>query len=100
MLFTAVSGASACCVPPSGDVKFISRPSQKFFSDNTGVPKILYNLLLSAASVVALNKRRGFLFFFNFKTKCINMAIIYVLYDLKLKIWIRAGVPNLWFAYH
>jgi len=29
-LFAAVSSTSACCIPPNGDVNFISRPSQKF----------------------------------------------------------------------
>jgi len=40
MLFAAVSGAPACCIPPNGDLSFISRPSEKFLSDNSGVLQI------------------------------------------------------------
>jgi len=55
MLSAAVSGVPACCIPPKGDVKLFSTPSQKFLSDNSGVLQILYNLLLSAVSAEALN---------------------------------------------
>jgi len=40
MLFEAVSGAPACHVTPKGDVNFISRPSQKCLSDNSGMLQI------------------------------------------------------------
>jgi len=51
----AVSGAPTCCFPSHGDVSFISRPSQKFLSDdNSGV--LQYNLSLSAVSAIALNE--------------------------------------------
>jgi len=40
-LFAAVSDAPACCIPPNGDVDFISRPSQKYLSDNSGMLQIL-----------------------------------------------------------
>jgi len=44
-LFVAASGAPACCIPaPNGDVSFISRPSQKFLFDISGVLQILFNL--------------------------------------------------------
>ena len=89
MLFTAVSDAPAYCIPTIGDVNFISRPSQKFPSDNSSVLQILYNLPLSAASEVALNEHHRFLFLHNLKTKCVNMAVMYVSYVLKLKLWLR-----------
>jgi len=34
MLFAAISGAPACCIPPNGDANFISSPSQEFLSAN------------------------------------------------------------------
>jgi len=46
----------------------------------------MYNLLLSAASAVALNKHHRFLFLYNFKSECVNMAWLYVLYVLKVKL--------------
>jgi len=63
----------------------MSRPLQKFLSDNSGMLQILYILPLTAASVVALNEHRRFLFLYSFATKCLNMAVIYILYALKLK---------------
>ena len=61
-LFAPVSGVPACCIPPHDDVNFISRPSQNFLVDVFGVLHILYNVSLSAASTVALNENRAFLF--------------------------------------
>ena len=52
-LFAAASDARACSIPLIDDVKFISRPPQKFLSDISGLLQLLYNLRLSAASVVA-----------------------------------------------
>jgi len=49
----------------------------------------MYNLLLSAASAVALNKHNRFLFLYSFKTECVNMAWLYVLYALKVKLWLQ-----------
>ena len=66
MLFEAVSGAPACYVTPKGDVKFISRPSQKCLSDNSSMLQIQYILPLTAASAVALNEHRRFLFLHSF----------------------------------
>ena len=62
MLFEAVSGAPACYITPKGDVNFISRPSQKCFSDNSSILQIQYTLPLIAASSVTLNEHRRFLF--------------------------------------
>jgi len=43
--------------------------------------QILYILPVTAASAVALNEHRTFLLFlYGFKTKCVNMAVIYILY--------------------
>jgi len=83
MLFAAVSGAPACCIPPCGDenANFITRPSQKLLFDMSGVPQILYNLPLFVGSAAALNEHRWFLSLYGFK----NMAVIYILYTLKLK---------------
>ena len=71
------------CTPASyttatGDVNFISRPSQKFLFDNSAVLHILYKLPLSAASAAALNDHRIFLFLYSFKTKCLNIAVMWV----------------------
>jgi len=52
----------------------------------------MYNLLVSAASAVALIKHHRFLFLYNLKTKCVNMAWLYVLYVLKIKLWLK-NVP-------
>jgi len=49
------------------------------------------NLPLFVTSDVALNEHRRFLFMYSFKTKGVNMAITYVLYTLKLKIWIKSN---------
>jgi len=49
-LFAAVSGAPIFCIPPLGDVNFISSPSQKFLSDTSGMLQILYILPLTVAS--------------------------------------------------
>jgi len=57
----------------------------KGLSDNSGVMQILYNFPLFAASAIVLNEHRRFLIFCSFKIKCLNMAVIYVLYTLKLK---------------
>jgi len=62
MLFAVVSGAPACCITLEGDVNFISRPSQKCLSDNSGMLRIQYILPLTAASTVALNEHGRFLF--------------------------------------
>jgi len=43
------------CYTKFGDANFISRPSQKFLCDISGVLQMLCNLLLSATSPVALN---------------------------------------------
>jgi len=48
MLSTAVTGASVCCIPPNGDVSFISRPSQNVFFDNSDVLQ-MPNFLTSVA---------------------------------------------------
>jgi len=87
-LCAAVSGAPTCCVPPIGDVNFISSPSQKFLI-TLGMLQILYILPLTATSAVALNEHRKFVFV-QFKTKCVNIAVIYILYALKLKPWLRS----------
>jgi len=50
------------------------------------VLQILYNLPVSAASAAALNDHRRFLFLYSFKTKCVNIAVIHVLYALNLKL--------------
>jgi len=89
-LFVAVSGAPTCCVPPIRDVNFISSPSQKFLCDNSDMLQILYILHLTATSAVALNEHRKFLFLHSFKAKCVNIAVIYILYVLKLKPWLRS----------
>jgi len=49
-LFATVSGAPTFCIPPLGDVNFISSPSQKFLSDNSGMLQILYIFPLTVAS--------------------------------------------------
>jgi len=69
LLFAAVSAAPACCITLKGDVDFISRPSQKMLSDDSGMLQIQYILPLTAASAVALNEHRRFLFYYSFKTK-------------------------------
>jgi len=62
MRFEAVSGAPACYVTPKGEANLISRPSQKCLSDNSGMLQIQYILPLTAASAVALNEHRRFLY--------------------------------------
>jgi len=47
--------------------------------------QILYILPLTAASAVALNEHRKVLFLYNFATKCVNMAVVYLLYALANK---------------
>jgi len=54
----------------------------------------MYNLLLSAASAVALNKHHRFFFLYNFKTECMNMAWLYVLYVLKIKLWLKKDLVS------
>jgi len=61
-LFAAISAASICCIPHNGGANFISRPSQKFLSDISGMLQILYNLPLSAASAVTLRTPQIFVF--------------------------------------
>jgi len=53
--------------------------------------QILYILPLIAATAEALNEYRRFLLLHRFKTKCVNMAVLYVLYTLKLKLWLRSN---------
>jgi len=36
-IFTVVSGAPACSIPINDNGSFISRPSQKFLCDNSGM---------------------------------------------------------------
>jgi len=59
------------------NVNFISRPSQKFLSDNSGILQLLYILPLTKASAVALKEHRRFLFLYSFATKCVNSDDIY-----------------------
>jgi len=47
----------------------------------------IYPILISSVSV-ALNQHRIFLFLHSFKTTCVNKAVIYILYVLKLKPWL------------
>jgi len=82
---------TTCCIAPNGDVNVISTKSQKFFSYKSGVLQILYIFPLIAASAVALNEHRRILFLYSFATKCMNMAVIYILYALKLKHWLRSN---------
>jgi len=46
---------------------------------------------LTAASAATLIGHRRFMFLRSFKTKCVNMAVIYVLHGLRLKIWLRCN---------
>ena len=69
---------------------FFHAPVQRL-SVRLRVLQILYNLPLSAASAAALNDHRRFLFLYSFKTKCVNMAVIHVLYALNLKLWLRSN---------
>jgi len=45
-LFAGVSGLPACCMSPTGDVNFVSIPSQNFRSVNPTVLQIQYNFCL------------------------------------------------------
>jgi len=73
---------------PNGDVKFISRPSQKFLSGNSGILQTLYKLSITSAEVSSKNHKLLFLFQ---KSKCVNMpAGIYISYALKLKCELRS----------
>jgi len=55
------------------------------------MPQILYILHLTAASAVALNEHRRFLFLFSFTINCMNMAVVYILYAFKLKPWLKSN---------
>jgi len=55
MLFAAVSGAAACCIPLNGDVSFISRPLQNKTYSLITLACYKYNY---PASAVALNQHR------------------------------------------
>jgi len=50
-----------------------------------------YILSLFAVSAVALNGYRRYLFLYSSETECVNMVVIYMLYDLKLKLWLRSN---------
>ena len=63
----------------------------KIHSDISGVLQMLCNLPLSTALAVAWNEPHRFLFSYSFETKCVNVAVIYVLYALKLKLWLRSN---------
>jgi len=88
-LFVAVSVAPASCNPPNGNVNFVWRPLQTIHAKNSGMLQILCILPLIAASVVAWNEHRRFLY--SFKTKCVDMAVIHVLYAIKLKLWLKSN---------
>jgi len=62
--------------------------------------QILFNLHMSAAWAVPLNEHRRFLFLYNFKTKYINMTVMYVLYALKLKLCLRTYLVSNFFITH
>jgi len=53
-VFAAVSDVPICCIPPNGDINFISRPSQNSTLITLTCYKTLYNLPMSAASAVVL----------------------------------------------
>jgi len=42
-------------------------------------------------------KTVDFCFLCSFKNKCFNMAVIYVLYALKLKLWLRSNPISKYF---
>jgi len=52
-----------------------------------------YILPLTAASAVGLNEHRDFCF----KTKCVNMAVMYILCALKLEPWLRSNSVSVFF---
>jgi len=88
---TSLKGAPQQKRLKSTDVSFISRPLQKFMSDNSGVLLHKYNWSLSAVSPVVSNEYRRFLFFFTVSK--IDRWIwrwytrTYILYALKLEVW-------------
>jgi len=61
-LFAAVSVAPASCSPPNSNVNFVLRTLQTIHAKNSGMLQILYILPLIAASVVAWNEHRRFLY--------------------------------------
>jgi len=48
-----------------------------------------YNLSLFVVSAVSLNQYRVFLFSYSSKTEFVNMAVIHILYGLKLILWLK-----------
>jgi len=63
----------------------------KIHSDISGVLRMLCYLHLYVVSTVALNEHHRCLFSYSFETKCVNVAVIYVLYALKLKLWQKSS---------
>ena len=49
---------------------------------------------LSAASAAALNDFRRFVFLYSFKIKCVNLAVLYALCALNLKLWLRSNLVS------
>jgi len=80
-LLAAAAGVSACCIPPNADVSFISRPSQKFLSGNSGMLEIktisLAGVLAVAHSLIRIDK--FFTFYCSFYTFFIfsNLICVY-----------------------
>jgi len=50
-----------------------------------------YPCQVSTASASTLNDHRRFLFLYSFKTKCMNITLMYVLHALNLKLWLRSN---------
>jgi len=53
--------------------------------------QILYILPLTAALPVALNEYRKILCLYSFATDCVNIAVIHILYALKLMPWLGSN---------
>jgi len=77
--FAAVSGAPAWCIAPNGDVSFIAKIllSELWHATNITYP---------SSAEKALNESRRLLFLHGFKAKRVNMAAIYTLHALKVKL--------------